>query len=523
MFGGQNNCRKPIRQEPTERDILIPSISPGYHGHYARQPNTDQLARMLHHQRQKQDANKLREETEKKQTLRDAFETHFEKYAVKKKYQKCLADKIQQKWQDYEVTIEARRHRLREILDKEERELDYEAAGAAQEDAGQKMEEMKKKTEMLKAKREAERLEVVHQKRIEQYRDRCQELRPALSKQHLMESKYAQLQQIRENKARREADRELDNMWHELTLKDIQAKKDREVQEMLERQNKEKETLQIWDKQIQGKQLLKQEMDKAAQDNKLEMEKLSEELRKEEIRTLDEKKRRRDKEAKQILEQIEIHKQLQVERKREENAQEQAFATLTQAEAEKEQASLQDATEKAKRETALYHKHLKELKEKRKLEEKQLMEMLEIHSKIVEAKEDEARWKIQLAKQQLQQDVMVERAEQIYHKKLEAEQQLKLKEAENELLKMALETNERLQAESDRLEKQAALQYRDDLQKQIQYNNVLRQREREELEREMKKGLKDEEKYRKIVEQILIGEGQESAKHPFRRALERHD
>lgn len=39
-----------------------------------------------------------------------------------------------------------------------------------------------------------------------------------------MESKYTQLQQIRENEARREAERELDRMWHELTMRDMRAK-----------------------------------------------------------------------------------------------------------------------------------------------------------------------------------------------------------------------------------------------------------------------------------------------------------
>lgn len=43
-------------------------------------------------------------------------------------------------------------------------------------------------------------------------------------KKHLMESKYSQLQQIRENEARREADRELDKMWHDLTIKELEAK-----------------------------------------------------------------------------------------------------------------------------------------------------------------------------------------------------------------------------------------------------------------------------------------------------------
>lgn len=72
------------------------------------------------------------------------------------------------------------------------------------------------------------------------------------------------------------------------------------------------------------------------------------------------------------------------------------------------------------------------------------------------------------------QDVLHERFQQIAFKKQEAEQQLELKRAENELLRMAFEQNERLQAESDRLEAEALKLYRDDLKKQIEYNKILR-------------------------------------------------
>lgn len=40
------------------------------------------------------------------------------------------------------------------------------------------------------------------------------DLRPSVTKKNLIESKSIQLQQIKENEARREADRELDMMWH---------------------------------------------------------------------------------------------------------------------------------------------------------------------------------------------------------------------------------------------------------------------------------------------------------------------
>ncbi|KAJ8978835.1 hypothetical protein NQ317_010836 [Molorchus minor] len=65
-------------------------------------------------------------------------------------------------------------------------------------------------------------------------------------------------------------------------------------------------------------------------------------------------------------------------------------------------------------------------------------------------------------------------AEQIAMKRQMAEQQLKMKEAENEMLRLIFDQNERLQAESDRLEREVMRQYRDDLMKQIEYNNKLR-------------------------------------------------
>lgn len=52
---------------------------------------------------------------------------------------------------------------------------------------------------------------------------------------------------------------------------------------MLERRNKEKEMMKVWDKQIRGKELLKEEMDRVAHEDGLEMQKLSEQLRREEI------------------------------------------------------------------------------------------------------------------------------------------------------------------------------------------------------------------------------------------------
>lgn len=71
---------------------------------------------------------------------------------------------------------------------------------------------------------------------------------------------------------------------------------------------------------------------------------------------------------------------------------------------------------------------------------------------------------------------MKSRAEQIQYKQREAEEQLKMKQAENELLRLAYETNARLEAENARLKFEAIQQYRNDLKKQIEYNEEIRVR-----------------------------------------------
>lgn len=71
---------------------------------------------------------------------------------------------------------------------------------------------------------------------------------------------------------------------------------------------------------------------------------------------------------------------------------------------------------------------------------------------------------------------MEERAEQVKYRQHEAEEQLKMKQAENELLRLACETNARLEAEHARLKFEAIQQYRNDLKKQIEYNEEIRVR-----------------------------------------------
>lgn len=65
------------------------------------------------------------------------------------------------------------------------------------------------------------------------------------------------------------------------------------------------------------------------------------------------------------------------------------------------------------------------------------------------------------------------RTEQIKYKHEIAEQELKMKQAEEELLRLAQQTNQRLAEETARQEAIAQQQYREDLSKQIEYNKII--------------------------------------------------
>lgn len=513
-----DNCG--VTQKP---DILLPGITPGSFQHKAPEPNTNKAVVSFNNKQRRHDEIVRQQQNNFRLRMKDTITNQYDKHAENKQIRRRIEDKVKEKMQQYEATVEKRREKLQQLLCDEERIYYFETVQMAQQGNELKLEDMKRRTELLKARREEERLKIVHEKRIEQYKNRCQELRPSLAKKHLIESKNTQLQQMRENEMRREAERELDRMWFELMKKEVQTKMDREQQELLRRKNQEKDLLETWNMQVKGKELMQADVKRVALEEKLEIEKLSEQIRNEQIEMLDARRRKRDQLARDILEQIAAHEAVERKRKQEEAALDQSYNSLTMREIQREKDMQEDTTKQAAREMVMYRNHLKDLKAEREKEDTELEKLLEIHRKEIEKKQDESRCKLVEARMALQKDVLQGRAEQLNYKQQEAEQQLKLKQAENELLRMCCDTNERLQAESDRLEMEAVRQYREDLQKQIEYNNKLREQARQEMERHLLKGLQEEEEYRRIADDMVKKNLETNATHPFRKMLEKYD
>uniref|UniRef100_A0A6P7H0Z5 Calponin homology domain-containing protein DDB_G0272472-like n=1 Tax=Diabrotica virgifera virgifera TaxID=50390 RepID=A0A6P7H0Z5_DIAVI len=448
------------------KDILYPSATvPGSYQHVGKSPGSNHLFRAFEARRKRDEEEKLREEAGSKLYQKNYMFMMYDTHVEKKRIQRKIQEKVEQKVQAYEESVNKRREKLQKMLCAEERQLYHETVEMAQRGDEMRMENMKRTVEQLRARREEERLKLVKQKRIEQYINRCQELKPTLIKKHLIESKQVQLQQMRENEARREANRELDRMWNELNTKEMLMKVS------LKAKRKDVESLR-------------------------------------EI----------------LLDQIRTNAEIMEKRKRDEDAIDQAYIKLSKLELEREQAEIEESITQARKETAMYKEHLKELEIKMKQEEDELGRLLEEYRQAIQRKQDEAKCKIAEAKKALQCAVLKGRDEQLEHKRKEAENQLKLKQAENEMIRFIFERNACLQAESDRLEREAVKQYRDDLKKQIDYNNMLREKERQELERQLEKGKEEEERYQKLVQELIIKETETPAyKHPFKKVLEQYD
>lgn len=68
---------------------------------------------------------------------------------------------------------------------------------------------------------------------------------------------------------------------------------------------------------------------------------------------------------------------------------------------------------------------------------------------------------------------MATRAEQLQWKREQAEQELRFKQAENEMIQAAIDMNKKLDMETNRLKHEGSKRYGEDLKKQIEYNQEL--------------------------------------------------
>ncbi|XP_017772310.1 PREDICTED: cilia- and flagella-associated protein 53-like [Nicrophorus vespilloides] len=530
MFGGNAEVPKfPThgRQRPPllQRDLWMPHTSDGTYAHRARNPNTDYAAKML--------LNRLREHEDHKNSIGSADKLNYvemsniqaQERAEKNRFKNHIKERLNQKLEHYEANVERRREALRVLLGDEERELIRETVDLSQKAEDTKLEEMKTRCDMLRQANEKERLEIVKKKRIQQYANRCMELRPVMIRKHLVESKLGQLQQMKDNEVRRETERELDRMWQDVQRREDLARLEKETQDALMKHERDRKDQEILQMQIEGKRLLELERKAVEQSDREEMLRQAERLKRQEDEDNKQRLLKRQKESNDLKKQLQSKKQFEALRKQEEQALEDAFKALADIEFAKEKQKAATSSLVAKLETRAYRQHLMELAKQQKDDEKKFDEMVIEYQKSVNAVEDKKQCKLIQAKRKLAEEVLKGRFEQLTWKRKEAEKELEFKKKENEAIRQAMDVNKKLDVEAARLAKRAAQEYRQDLQKQIEYNNLLRKREMEDMKKKLQQGMEEENKYLTMVDSFINGTeySDQLSKHPFRRVLERYD
>ena len=116
-----------------------------------------------------------------------------------------------------------RREKLRMMLLEEEATLTREIVEKSQKSNEGFLDSLRLRAEEAKKQQEEARLSLLKAKRAQQYLARCPDARDRIVKKSTQDVKYCNLVQMAENNAQREAEKELEMMWHGLMLKEVRS------------------------------------------------------------------------------------------------------------------------------------------------------------------------------------------------------------------------------------------------------------------------------------------------------------
>ncbi|XP_033607029.1 cilia- and flagella-associated protein 53 isoform X2 [Cryptotermes secundus] len=383
-----------------------------------------------------------------------------------------------------------------------------------------RLEEMRLKVEEIRNKREAERQKLVQEKRIQQYFERCEDLRSLKSQRFTKEAKRGQEYQMKEQEYIKEQEGEVERMWAEMTQKEYEAKVAREIEEArkkFERDKEVAEVLLLQRKSIEAQIL--EERQRIKDEEEMMKEKIEEEIREEKMTALENKIKAREKMYNDLMEQIRRREDFLNSMAKEEEILEETFCQVAQDELEKELASRKEYREAQKREWNLYRDSVAQLRRQRAAEEAELEKILQQERNKIEAERKEKLARLEAARQKLKDEVLQGRKVQVEHQKEMAEKLKKEEEEEFKLQELVRLENARLTAEHDNQIRLLKRKYAKDLRDQIEYSKMLKAREREEIERDWKAGLLEEECYKRLIKELL-SRREEIEPHPFWRIID---
>ncbi|XP_076753367.1 uncharacterized protein LOC143424891 [Xylocopa sonorina] len=391
----------------------------------------------------------------------------------------------------------------------------HEVIDQAQHGDDARMDEIRRRTEEIRREQEEQRLAIVAAKRMQRYLAQCPEVRGKLSKKSTVEAKLGNLAQMADNEAKKEAVRELDQLWHQLMLKEVEAKKEREVEEAKRRCLLEQGAVAVLAKQVAGKLALEEQKKLVQEEDKEHLERLWEKLREEERLKLEKERQSREKLKKELQEQILIANRKLAEQARHEAEMDRMRQIIAAEELAKERTSIKESSAALRKELLAYLQYLEDLRKEEAKREAEVDRIVEESLKDVAARRDLAVKKFRETKERILRDVLRGREEQMRIKCEKEKEELRQRQLEKEMVEKQIESEAKLAACAKKEEKDRMLRYKKELEEQWKWSENARRREAEEDERIRLEELKRQEEYKNLTEELLNA-SENITPHPFK-------
>ncbi|KAL7844253.1 hypothetical protein SRHO_G00227920 [Serrasalmus rhombeus] len=425
--------------------------------------------------------------------------------------------RVQEAMAQYQMSIDEKRERLREMLESEEREFLKEQE-EKKETVLERQTKMRERARYLKETREHERQKIVADKLDQLFREQCEELRAAQTRRRQDEVCRERAAQIRSREEKRHLHQGEEMLFAQLWESDRLAKEERENQQAQRQRESNFQTLAFLQAQME-----------AAEQQRLQAKQLKEEeaqiLREQrEMLRLEEQRGHMQKLQSQQSRRRQLDLCLRLKMKRVAQEQQDELALdmsileqlLTHERDEKKEEALRKL--ELGEEQQKYRQYLAEQLEEQRRQEAETEKLIEAELQQTWRRRAE-QWRLEKeARDRLMKDVLDIRRLQIQEKlERNAHKQAELAK-EREELNRIIQENKQLDEQEKTCLREACQEYQADLLAQMLHQQQLREVEKAEKEREFQRGLIYQEKYNQKIQDILSRPvSNTTAVHPFRR------
>lgn len=412
--------------------------------------------------------------------------------------------------------MEKRREKLRDLVSSEEMSLTRELAEETRRAEDSRLEGMRARTLELRKQREEAREATVADKRMQQYLAARPDVKLELSRRRAIDAKRCNVAQMADNEAKRSAERELDDLWHQLMLRELEAKRREEAERSEKRALAKRETSLALSRQLENQLVLGDERKRVLQDEREQLERLWEEVRQAELRNLEVERQKRERLKGDLDEQILMAKRFLVERAREEAAVDRGFRRLVEEELVREKAETKQDTATLRAELLAYLGYLEDLRQEEARRNVEVEAIIEQSRKDIQARRELAMKRFKEARQRVAQEVLRGREDQLRAKQEAEEQERRLKIKEKEAVEKQVQIDADLTATEREESRRRALRYGLELQEQHKSVQEMRLRESEEDRRyHREEAARQADEYQRLTDELLKA-SENITPHPFK-------